>query len=175
VNSNVRPHTLNIRVLGAHLPRLDQAGIGRFIATQVASFKATLLGFLAEGRFNLDAEEIEQRALELPEELNADLQRCALFEVEVTDNTTEFDPAAFTNPNTTYAGWEPAFLTLDGEAILTEAYRAPATLAAFRVAFYIHEWDEPGSLSGPTGILELPPFTAVPERLWKLAPYSCVD
>ncbi len=166
---------MQVRVLGAYLPRLDQGGIARFIADDVSRFKATLLGFLAEGRFKLDAEEIESRALELPAELDADLQRCALFEVEVTGNATEFDPSDFTNPETGYAGWEPAFLTLDGDAIIIESYRAPADLEAFRVAFYIHEWDEPGSLSGPTGVLQLPPFESVPQRLWQLAPYSCVD
>jgi hypothetical protein len=114
-------------------------------------------------------------ALELPEELNADLQRCALFEAEVTGNTSEFNPADFSNPVTSYAGWQPAFLTLDGKSILFEAYQAPATLEAFRVAIYIHEWDEPGTLVGPTGPLELPPFAKVPDRLWKLAPYACLD
>jgi len=114
---------MQVRVIGAYLPRLDQGGIARFIADDVSRFKATLLGFVAEGRFKLDAEEIESRALELPAELDADLQRCALFEVEVTGNATEFDPSDFTNPETGYAGWEPAFLTLDGDAIITESYR----------------------------------------------------
>lgn len=166
---------MQIRVLGAYLPRLDQGGIARFIAEDVARLKTTLLGFLAEGRFNLDAEEIEGRALELPAELDADLQRCALFEVEVTGNAGEFNPSDFTNPETGHAGWEPAFLTLDGQAIITESYRAPAELEAFRVAFYVHEWGESGSLSGPTGSLALPPFEPVPQRLWQLAPYACVD
>ena len=166
---------MQIRAIGAHLPRLDQAGIAKFIADDVASFKTTLYDLVKRGIAQRSHEEIEERALELPEELNADLQRCALFELEVTENNQEFDPSEIGNSESGYLGWEPAFITMDGEAILTEAYRAPATLREFRVAFYVHEWDEPGRLLGPTGAIALPAFTAVPARLWRLAPYSCVD
>lgn len=166
---------MQLRVLGAHLPRLDQAGISQFIKDDVASFQATLLDLIARGVSKSAPEDVEERALELPEELDADLQRCALFEVEVIDNAQELDPTEFSNPDTGYVGWEPVFLSPDGETIITEAYKAPAALAHFRVVFYIHEWDEPGRLVGPTGALSLPEFTPVPTRLWKLAPYSCVD
>jgi hypothetical protein len=54
--------SMKIRVLGAYLPRLDQAGVSRFTAQCVAEFKATLFGFLENGQFALDAQEIEQRA-----------------------------------------------------------------------------------------------------------------
>ncbi len=166
---------MNIRVIGAHLPRLDQRGIAKFIADDVAAFKGTLFELIEQGRTQSTRERVEERALELPEELDADLQRCALFELEVVGNDQKFEPARFSNPETGYAGWEPAFLSMDGESIVTEAHWAPPELQNFRVAFYIHEWDEPGSLTGPTGTLALPPFTPVPERLWRLAPYSCVD
>ena len=166
---------MRLRVIGAHLPRLDQAGISRFIEEDVASFKRTMIDLIERGISTSTREEVEERALELPDELNADLQRCALFEVEVSGNNCEFDPSEFNNPKSGYVGWEPAFLSLDGERVITELYRAPASAADFRVAFYIHEWDEPGQLVGPTGPLVLPAFTPVPSRLWKLAPYSCVD
>ena len=166
---------MQLRVIGAHLPRLDQAGISQFIREDVASFKATMLDLIARGISKSAPEEIDERALELPQELDADLQRCALFELEVIENSQDFDPAEFSNPDTGYLGWEPVFLSPDGETILTEAYRAPASLAHFRVAFYIHAWEEPGRLVGPAGALALPAFTPVPARLWKLAPYSCVD
>jgi hypothetical protein len=166
---------MHLRVIGAHLPRLDQAGIARFIADDVASFKATMLNLVSRGVSTASAEEIEERSLELPGELEADLQRCALFEIEVQDNDREFDPSDLNNPETGYAGWEPVFLSPDGESIVTEAYRAPASLTHFRFTIYIQEWDSPGRLVGPIGELSLPPFTPVPARLWKLAPYSCVD
>ena len=120
-------------------------------------------------------EEIDQRAEELPGELDADLQRCALFEIEVSDNDSEFDPSDIENPDTGYCGWEPVILSPAGSEVITESYKAPASLRHFRVAFYVHEWELPGRLSGPTGELALPAFTPVPERLWQLAPYSCVD
>jgi hypothetical protein len=166
---------MQLHVIGAHLPRLDQAGMSQFIREDVASFKATMLDLMTRGISKSTPEEIEERALELPQELDADLQRCALFEVEIIENDQDFDPTEFSNPDSGYLGWEPAFLTPDGETIITEAYKAPASLTHFRVAFYIHEWEEPGSLVGPAGALTLPPFTPVPARLWKLAPYSCVD
>lgn len=166
---------MQLRVIGAHLPRLDQAGIASFIEDDVASFKATMRDLIARGVSTATPHEVEERALELPGELNADLQRCALFEVEVTGNGQDFDPTDFSNPVSGYLGWEPAFLSMDGEQVVTEAYKAPADLSDFRVAFYIHEWDEPGQLVGPTGTLALPSFTPVPARLWKLAPYACVD
>lgn len=166
---------MNLRVVGAHLPRLDQAGIASFISSDVASFKETMRDLVARGISKATPEEIEKRALELPEELDADLQRCALFEIEVTGNASEFDPTEFMNPETSFVGYEPVFLSMDGESVVTESYNAPAAMSAFRVAFYIHEWDEPGVLVGPTGALPLPSFTPVPARLWKLAPYSCLD
>jgi len=166
---------MHIRVIGAHLPRVDQDGIAKFIADDVAGFKKTLFHLIDQGRTQWTRQEVELRAQELPEEIDTDLQRCALFELEVLGNCRKFEPSEFTNPETGYAGWEPAFLSMDGQAIVTEAHWAPPELKDFRVTFYIHEWDEPGSLTGPTGNLTLPPFTPVPERLWHLAPYSCVD
>jgi hypothetical protein len=167
---------MQLRVIGAHLPRLDQADIASFIKGDVASFKQTMRDLIARGVATATLHEVEERALELPGELDADLQRCALFEVEVTGNSQEFDPTEFSNAVSGYLGWEPVFLSMDGEQVVTEAYKAPPSLVDFRVAFYIHEWDEPGKLLGPTGdALAIPPFTPVPVRLWKLAPYACVD
>ncbi|WP_428415453.1 hypothetical protein [Methylibium sp.] len=166
---------MQVRVLGAHLPRLDKAGIARFIEEDVASFKKTLFELINSGAIQRDREEVDERALELTEELDYDLQRCALFELEVTGNNSEFDPSAYGNPDSDRLGWEPVFISIDGSSIISEAYKAPPSLKEFRVAFYVHDWELPGRLVGPTGELELPAFTAVPERLWKLAPYSCVD
>ena len=166
---------MNIRLLGAHLPRLDPAGIATFIHDDITRFRQTLLGLIQAGTIDRDPQEVEDRAFELAEELHDDLQRCALFELEVTDNRSEFDPCAYGDPDSGSLGWEPVFLSMDGSTIVTEAYRAPASLTAFRVAFYVHDWTLPGRLAGPAGELTLPPFTPVPERLWRLAPYRCVD
>jgi len=166
---------MQIRVLGAHLPRLDQAGVARFIRDEVERFKQTLFELIESGTVKLDRQEIEDRALELAEELDDDLQRCALFELEVTGNDTEFDPSEYGNPEQGLLAWEPAFMSMDGATVVSVAYKAPADLRDFRVAFWVQDWELPGRLVGPDGELELPPFTPVPERLWKLAPYSRVD
>jgi hypothetical protein len=166
---------MKIRVVGAHLPRLDQRGIDSFIASDVAEWRVTIRRLRNEGYTGLTDEEIATRAAEMPEELDADLQKCALFEVEVRDNSNEFDPSEFREPIAGGCGWEPAFLSMDGERVVLEGYRAPANMSEFRVAFYVHDWPDQGRLVGPTGELSLPEFSAVPERLWKLAPYSCVD
>ena len=166
---------MRIRIIGAYLPRLDQDAIARFIDEDVAEFRKTMHDLRQRGVTSSTEAEIEDRAADLPAEVHADLQTCALFEAEVIDNNTEFDPADFENPETGFCGWEPAFLTLDGQHVLFEGFRAPAVLKDFRVAFYIHHWEEPGRLIGPTGELQLPHFTPVPERLSTLAPYTPVD
>lgn len=165
---------MQIQIIGAHLPRLDARGIQDFITRDVADFKETMLDAIATGQSNTTSKaEAEESALELPDRLNTELQCCALFEVEVKGNNREFDPGEFHNPDTGLCGWEPAFITLDGNEILFSGYSAPPELSEFRVAFYIHGWIEPGRLTGPTGELDLPAFTPVPPRLWRLAPYQC--
>lgn len=166
---------MQVRVIGAHLPRLDQEGVSQFIREDVARFKKTLYELNETSSIHTDPAEIEERALELPEELDYGLQRCALFELEVTGNDSEFDPSEYGDPESGSLGWEPAFLSTDGAAIICESHKAPASLKEFRVVFYVHEWQENGRLAGPIGELKLPAFTAVPARLWQLAPYSCVD
>jgi hypothetical protein len=165
---------MRIRVIGAHLPRLDQKAIARFIADEVAEFRRGWLELRERGGTEKTEEEIEEDTMDLKAKLEVDLQTCALFEVEVTENDREFELTEFENTDR-YCGWEPAFLSPDGERVVFKegyAYTIPPELKDFRVAFYIHEWKEPDRLVGPTGELALPQFTSVPERLWKLAPYT---
>jgi hypothetical protein len=167
------PH---VRVIGAHLPRLDQAAIAQFIHDDVAEFKRVLLDLNARGEIYTDPAEIEERALELPEELDAELQSCALFELEVTGNDASFDPSEFHNPDTDLYGWAHVILSMDGTEVLGDDQEAPAEWKDFRAAFWVQDWDElPGRLAGPDGEVALPPFTPVPDRLWRLAPFRPVD
>jgi hypothetical protein len=166
---------MQIRIVGAYLPRLDQAGISAFIEEDVEDFRQGMRDLRRRGITDSTDEKIDQQAKELPAELDADLQTCALFEAEVLGNDAVFDPAYFES-DSGFCGWEPVFLALDGESIILKRYEAPAELKNFRVAFYIHLWSEQNKLKAPNGIvMNLPPFAAVPERLWKLAPYRCVD
>jgi hypothetical protein len=168
---------MRIRVVGAYLPRLDWPSVKAYIARDIENFRTTLHRLREEGICKASADEIEARALELPEEYALDLGACALFEIEVLGNTAEFDATDIRNPETGACGWEPAFLSLDGlETIDCPMWgKAPPSLRDFRAAFYVHDWNDGGRLIGPTGELSLPPFEPVPERLWRLAPYALVD
>ena len=166
---------MHIRVVGAHLPRLDTASIESFIADDIAGFKSFMAERIQQGKSEWSIGEVEDRALEIAEELRYDLKTCALFEIEVSGNTDQFHASDLSNPATGYCGWEPAYLSMDGESVIAEGSWVPAEVESFRAAFYIHEWGESGLLTGPTGDLSLPPFTVVPARLWRLAPYACLD
>ena len=166
---------MQLTVVGAYLPRLEQARLARWIAEDVASFKRTLRELREQGITQRTDEEVEERAQELPVELDYDLQRVALFEVEVLGNVAAFVGSSFQESKSTAASWEPVYLSLSGEEIVCNNYDAPPELHDFRIAFFIHDWPQNGVLEGPTGQLPLPPFSPVPERLWKLAPYSLVD
>jgi hypothetical protein len=128
---------MQLRVLGAYLPRLDQTGIANFIESDVKDWVAGIRDLRERGVTQITDDEIQLRASELPEELNADLQRCALFELEICENDSELNPSEFENPDSGYCGWEPVFLSLDGESVIFEGYNAPPTLKEFRVAFYV--------------------------------------
>lgn len=71
---------MQLTVIGAYLPRLDQARLSRWIAEDVESFKATIRALLERGIGKMSDDEIELRAKDLPHELNDDLQQVALFE-----------------------------------------------------------------------------------------------
>jgi hypothetical protein len=45
----------------------------------------------------------------------------------------------------------------------------------FRLTFYIHFWKDELGLSSSYGALACPSPQAVPERLWRLAPYEMPD
>jgi len=92
-----------------------------------------------------------------------------MFELEVTEHDGGFNAAAIRG------AWEPAYLDFEGGSVIAERALELADVPAFRVVFYVHDWPDGGVLEGPTGALSLPPFSAVPERLWRLAPYSIVD
>ena len=167
---------MELSVTGAYLPRLDQSRLAQFITDEVTAFSKGILNLRARGfAQSMTDATIAIRCLEIPEELDYDLQRAALFEVEVRGNTQKFLSTSFVEERTHHVSWEPVYLSLDGTRIVSEWVDAPPELSDFRVAFYLHEWPPDGKLIGPTGHLPIPPFAPVPERLWTLAPYSTVD
>ena len=107
-------------------------------------------------------EDVELRCEEMQDDLHADLQAAALFELFVEGNTVDLDPSYIVNPVTDLGYWEPAFLSLDGEQAVYEGQKAPPSLSDFRVAIWIPEWAESSFLSSPWGDLTLPAFQPVP-------------
>lgn len=165
---------MHIAVLNACLPRLDQDGITRFIEQDIDRWRRAVPELQAKGFLrDVSPEDVILRCEEMREDLGIALQDVALFELQVTGNCATLNPSDI--GNTGQAGWEPVFLSIDGDRIVYEGYKAPATLSDFRLAIWIHEWTDSPALSSPWGDLALPTFQPVPERLWRLAPYSLVD
>jgi hypothetical protein len=167
---------MQLTVLGAYLPRLSPERLAAWIVADVQSFATEIRAMKSRGLAqSWSEEEIESRAAELPEELEAALSAAALFEVLVDDHVGDFDPFAIFEKHTTSVAWEPAYLSLDGTHSIAEHIGELADVKSFRIAFYVHEWPEGGELVGPMGPLVHPPFAETPERLWKLARYALLD
>jgi hypothetical protein len=73
------------------------------------------------------------------------------------------------------AAWAEAYLSLDGESRLETRRPDPPEAKDFRVAFFIHHWEEDAPLLSSYGVLKCPSVGEMPERLQKLAPYEPVD
>lgn len=111
----------------------------------------------------------------LPRELGEALGSAVLIELLVESHGGAFDPDDFYEAQTTSVAWEPAYLSVNGDQKVAEVLSELNPEEPFRVAFFVHDWPENGTLVGPTGKLALPSFESVPERLWRLAPYVLLD
>jgi hypothetical protein len=162
---------MNAIVVGAYLPRLDPERLARYVAEDKWRYVNVAVPDLRSKGFLKDFtnEYVLERAQEMAEETERELQQAALFEVEVTDNDGTFDVSEIE------AAWEPSFLSPDGAMLLESLGLSPANSRSFRVAFWVHEWREGSELVASNGSLGLPKFLPVPERLWTLAPYALVD
>lgn len=158
-------------VVGAYLPRLDPGRLARYVAEDKWRYINVAVPDLRSKGFLKDFtdEYVVERAQEIAEETQRELQQAALFEIEVADSDGTF------NVSDIEGAWEPSFLSPDGAMLLECLGLSPANSKSFRVAFWIHQWSEGNELVGPDGPIELPQFSPVPERLWKLAPYAIVD
>lgn len=67
--------------------------------------------------------------------------------------------------------YDEHWLSADGEHCLSADFVAP-DLRPVRVAFYVHFFVPGDPLRGPWGALRLAEPSAVPERLWRIMPYS---
>lgn len=158
-------------VVGAYLPRFSPERLARYVAEDKWRYINVSVPDLRSKGFLKDFtdEYVLERAQEIADETERELQHAALFEVEITDHNGTFDVSEIEG------AWEPSFLSLDGAMLLEGLGLSPANSHSFRVAFWVHEWSESDELVGSKGPLGLPQYSSVPERLWTLAPYALVD
>ena len=158
-------------IIGAHLPRLSPVRLVKHVSDDSTRYLTQGVPYLRSQGFlrDLSDEDVRERAAEIAEETQYALERAALFEAEVVGSDGTFDAGSIEG------AWEPAYLSPDGATLLESIGLSPATAKTFRVAFYVHDWQDGQPLIGPSGAFLLPAFTPVPERLWQLAPYALVD
>jgi hypothetical protein len=180
--------TPRIQVIGVYSPTVDMARYQAFVNEQVArqnpiNFSDELKAFLRRvGReaeiVALSPEELEERR----EYFEQEFAGVAQVEVLVEYADAHFSVADFkqVNPAVPESRWQVAwneqFLTADGLQLLGE-YRLNElpTETRYRIAFFIHSWNHSLGLTSTYGPLSLVPITAIPERLWQLAPFELVD
>ena len=162
---------MNIRLIGAYLPRLTPERLARHVADDRWRFVNVGVPDLQKQGFALELtrEAIEERADEIAEEKTYCLERAALFEFSVSDADECFNPGVFED------AWEPVLLDSEGQHVIADAVSDLCTGKPFRLAFWIHDWDDGSSLHGPNGRVQVDEFQPVPERLWEVAPYQVVD
>ncbi|MDZ7813761.1 MAG: hypothetical protein U5L74_11875 [Ideonella sp.] len=162
---------MNIRLLGAYLPRLTPERIARHVEEDRLRFINVGVPDLQRQGFVLDwsKEDIAERSFEIAEEMAYCIERAALFEVVVSQADLYFEPGVFEN------AWEPAFLDIDGLKVIAESVTDLDVSKPFRLVFWVHDWTAESVLDGPNGPVPIERFEPVPERLWDLAPYDIVD
>jgi hypothetical protein len=124
-------------------------------------------------------DKIEGSLKEYDEPLFHNAYNAALIEMLVDDDSLEFDPGLVVqeNPNRTESLWQTAwnetYLSSDGETVIA-GYPRPTKPVTnrLRVALFIHCFSEYPVVSYAGKPLQLPSITAMPERLWQLAPYE---
>lgn len=180
--------TPRVQVIGVYLPNADAVRYEAFVSEQVArqnpiNFSAELKAFLERvGRgaeiVALSPEELAERRDYFEQEFSG----VAQVEVLVEYPDERFSVGDFKQVNPAMGeshyqvAWNEKFLTLDGLRLLGEnRFNELPVESCYRIAFFIHSWNHSLGLAGSYGSLPLPSPSAVPERLWKLAPFELVD
>ncbi len=177
-----------IQVIGVYSPTVDLARYETFVREQVArqnpincsdELKAFLKRVGREAEIvALSPEELEERR----EYFEQEFAGVAQIEVLVEYPDASFSIADFVqvNPAVPESRWQVAwnehFLTPDGLQLLGEyRFNELPTETSYRIVFFIHFWDHSLGLTSSFGPLSLVPISAIPERLWQLAPFELVD
>jgi hypothetical protein len=119
-----------------------------------------------------------KRLTELEQAFKGALRKAMLVEVMVINADDRFSVDDFCQPDPSLserqwqAAWNEVFLSPDGNEVGSTGVPHPPR---FRVAFYIHFWRADLNLATSYGRLLWPKPQAIPERLWKLAPYDLTD
>lgn len=122
----------------------------------------------------------EDRA-QAEEQCREQLSSTVLIEALVENRDKRFSVDDFSQPqdgvpkDNWQVAWAEAFLTLDGNFLLVERWQEPPESGDFRVAFFMHFWDEMKPLLTSYGEVTCPPVSEMPERLKTLLPYEPVD
>jgi len=109
------------------------------------------------------------------------LESMVLIEVLVRDIDSRFDIGAFTQPqvgvprDNWQVAWAEAYLSEDGEKLLSKRWSGPPKANSFRVAFFMQYWDTAGPLLTSYGGISCPPIEKLPVRLQLLVPYESVS
>jgi hypothetical protein len=118
---------------------------------------------------------------EAEREAREQLESVALIECLVLNPDETFDVGDFTQPqpgvdrSSWQAAYEEAFLSADGEERLDVQWGDLPKENVFRVAFYLHFWNQYAPLVTSYGELTCPAVSDMPERLQRLAPFLPVD
>jgi len=112
----------------------------------------------------------EERAAESA--VREELSSVVLLELAVDDPDARFDLTLFTQPESDQAPYDEAYLTLDGSSVISKLNQPQG--ARFRIAFFLHFFDQHRPLQTPYGEVPIPSEQQMPERLRNLIPYSPV-
>jgi hypothetical protein len=109
------------------------------------------------------------------------LDSTVLIEALVRDRDDRFKTDHFCQPldgvdrDSWQVAWAEAYLSLDGESRLEVRWPDVPEAKDFRVAFFIHYWEDDEPLLSSYGELRCPAVQQMPERLRRLVPYEPVD
>jgi hypothetical protein len=123
----------------------------------------------------------DEERVEAEKQCRERLSSVVLIELLVENRDAGFSISDFSQPQdgvpkeNWQVAWTEMFLATDGNSLLVEKWGDPPDAGDFRVAFFMHFWDEMQPLITSHGEVTCPPISKMPERLKTLVPYKPVD
>ena len=114
----------------------------------------------------------EQRR-EAESAVRSELASIVLLECQVSAADGKFKIGDFGQPDSDQAAYDEAFLSDDGTTLAARRYTQPST-PDFRLCFFLHFFDPQKPLRTSYGTVQLPPVSAMPDRLRRLIQYDPV-